>query len=76
MTEEQKTPEELIEGMEKAEQPVSSADEKEAFSSTETGQCGSNTVPIVAIVAAAVVCVGCIIACAAVTIAFFQNPPW
>jgi hypothetical protein len=75
MTEEpQKSPEELIEGMEEAQHPVSRDDVSEAFA-VESSQ-GNNAVPIVAIIAGSVVILGCIIACAVVAYAFTLNPPW
>ena len=76
MTEEQKSPEQLIEEMEQAEHPISSSDVQEAFSSTETDNGGGNTVTLAVIIAAAVVVVGCVFACAAISIVFLQNPPW
>ncbi len=75
MTEEpQKSPEELIEEMEEAQHPISRADVKEEF----TGQSsqGNKTTPIVAIIAGAVLILGCIIACAFVAYAVTLNPPW
>ena len=75
MTEEpQKSPEELIEEMEEAQHPISSADAKEAF--TVQSSQGNKTVSIVAIIAVAVVLLGCILACAVVASAFTLNPPW
>jgi hypothetical protein len=75
MTEEpQKSPEELIEEMEEAQHPVSRADVKEAFAAPSSQ--GNKTVPIVAIIAGAVVLLGCILACAVVASAFAFNPPW
>ena len=75
MTEEpQKSPEELIEEMEEAQHPVSRADVKEAFAAPSSQ--GNKAVPIVAIIAGAVVLLGCILACAVVASAFALNPPW
>ena len=75
MTEEpQKSTEELIEEMEDAQQPISRADVKEAFAGQSPQ--GNKSVPIVAIIAGAVVLLGCIIACAVVAYAFTLNPPW
>jgi len=76
MTEEQKSPEQLIEEMEQAEHPISSSDVQEAFVSTETDKGGGNTVTLAVIIAAAVILVGCVFACAAISIVFLQNPPW
>jgi len=57
MTEEpQKSPEELIEEMEEAQHPVSRADVKEAFADQSSQ--GNKIVPIVAIIAGAVVLLG------------------
>ena len=70
----QKSPEELIEGMEEAQHPISRADVKEEF--TARSSHGNKTVPIVAIIAGSVVILGCIIACAFVAYAFTLNPPW
>ena len=70
----QKSPEELIEGMEEAQHPVSRADVNEAFAVPSSQ--GNKTVPIVAIIAGSVVILGCIIACAFVAYAFTLNPPW
>jgi hypothetical protein len=58
----QKSPEELIEGMEAAQHPVSRADVNEAFAVPSSQ--GNKTVPIVAIIAGSVVIFGCIIDCA------------
>jgi len=75
MTEEpQKSPEELIEEMEEAQHPVSRTDVKEAFADQSSQ--GNKTTPIVAIIAGAVVLLGCILACAVVAYAFTLNPPW
>jgi len=75
MTEEpQKSPEELIEEMEEAQHPVSRADVKEAFADQSSQS--NKAVPIVAIIAGAVVLLGCILACAVVASAFALNPPW
>ena len=75
MTEEpQKPPEELIEGMEEAQHPVSRADVNEEF--TAQSSQGNKTVSIVAIIAGTVVLLGCILACAVVAYAFALNPPW
>ena len=74
MTEEpQKTPEELIEELEEAQQPITRQDVKEEFSKPSTS---SSAVPIVAIIASAVVLLGCILACAVVVYAFMVNAPW
>ena len=70
----QKTPEELIEGMEAAQKPVSRADVKQEFSAQPSGS--SNAVPIAAIIAGSVIVLGCIIACAVVAYAFMINAPW
>jgi hypothetical protein len=75
MTEEpQKSPEELIEGMQAAQHPISRADVKEEFA-VQSSQ-GNKTVSIVAIIAVAVVLLGCILACAVVAYAVTLNPPW
>jgi hypothetical protein len=75
MTEEpQKSPEELIEEMQEAQHPISRSDVEEQFT-TKTSK-GNNTVSIIAILATAVVLLGCIIACAVVAYAFTLNPPW
>jgi len=75
MTEEQKSPEQLIEEMEKAEHPVSSSDVQDAFQTTSTDN-GSSSTPLAVIIAVAVVSLGCVIAFAAIMIVFLQNPPW
>ena len=69
-----KSPEELIEGMEKAQHPVTREDVKEQFRPESSKR--SNAVPIVAIIAGAVVLLGCIISCAVVLYAFTLNAPW
>ena len=75
MTEEpQKTPEELIEGMEAAQHPISREDVNEEFAATSSSK--SNAVPIVAIIAGSVIVLGCIIACAVVAYGFTINAPW
>ena len=75
MTEEpQKSPEELIKEMEAAQHPVSRDDVKDAFA-VQSSQ-GNKTVSIVAIIAVAVVLLGCILACAVVAYAITLNPPW
>lgn len=76
MTKEQKSPEQLIDEMEKAEHPISSSDVQDAFQTTSTVNGSSSTVTLSVIIAAAVVSLGCVIACAAITIVFLQNPPW
>ncbi len=70
----QKSPKELIEEMEEAQHPISRADAQEAFA-VQSSQ-GNKTVSIVAIIAVAVVLLGCILACAVVASAFTLNPPW
>ena len=75
MTEEpQKSPEVLIEEMEKAQHPISRSDVEQQFTTTTSK--GNSAVPIVAIIATSVVLLGCIIACAVVAYAFTLNPPW
>ena len=75
MTEEpQKSPEELIEEMEEAQHPVSSADVSEAFAVPSSQ--GNQTTSIVAIIAGSILILGCIIACAFVAYAFVLNAPW
>ena len=69
-----KSPEELIEGMEKAQHPVTREDVKEQFRPESSKR--SNAGPIVAIIAGAVVLLGCIISCAVVLYAFTLNAPW
>jgi len=66
--------EELIESMEKAQYPVTRQDVKEEFRPESSKS--SNAVPIVAIIAGAVVLLGCIISCAVVVYAFTLNAPW
>jgi hypothetical protein len=70
----EKTPEELIESMENAQHPVTREDVKEKFRPEPSKR--SNAVPIVAIIAGAVVLLGCIISCAVVAYAFTINAPW
>ncbi len=73
MTEEpQKSPEELIEEMEEAQHPISRADVKEAFADQPSQ--GNKTVPIVAIIAGAVVLLGCILVCGIAAYAFNLYP--
>ena len=75
--EEQKSPEQLIEEMEQAQEPVSQTEVREAFiEETPSSGSGSSVVPIVAIVAGAVLAIGCIFACAAIAITFLINAPW
>jgi len=75
MTEDpQKSPEELIEGMQAAQRPISRADVKEEFA-VQSSQ-GNKAVSIVAIIAGSVIILGCIIACAVVAYAVTLNPPW
>ncbi len=74
MTEEEITSEELMEGMENDQQPMTYADVQTEVRKT-SGR-NSSTVAIVAVIATAVVSLGCIIACAAITIAFIMNAPW
>ena len=69
-----KSPEELIEGMEKAQHPITREDVKEQFRPVPSKR--SNAVPIVAIIAGSVVLLGCIISCAVVLYAFTLNAPW
>jgi len=69
-----KSPEELIESMEKAQHPVTRQDVKEEFRPESSKS--SNAVPIVAIIAGALVLLACIISCAAVAYALVANPPW
>ena len=70
----QKSPEELIEEMEEAQNPISRVDVKEEF--TAQSSQGNKTVSIIAIIAGTVVLLGCILACAVVAYAFTLNPPW
>jgi hypothetical protein len=81
MTDEpQKTPEELIEEMEEAQQPISREDVRQEFVQAPPGSSQpdskSNAVPIVGIIAASVIILGCIFACAAVAYGFMINAPW
>ncbi len=69
-----KSPEELIESMEKAQHPVTRQDVKEEFRPESSKS--SNAVPIVAIIAGAVVLLGCIIACAVGGVCLLTNAPW
>jgi len=76
MTDEpQKTPEELIEEMEAAQQPISREDVKPEFAPPASSG-SSNAVPIVAIIAGSVIILGCILACAVVAYGFTINAPW
>lgn len=75
-----KKPEELIEEMEAAQQPISREDVREEFTpaspSSTSGGGSSNAVPIVGIIAASVIILGCILACAVVAYGFMINAPW
>jgi hypothetical protein len=50
--------------------------EAKAEMAEDAQQAGSNAVALVGIVAAAFVVIVCILACAIVAYAFFQNAPW
>ena len=74
--EEKKTPEQLIAEMEAAEEPISRDDVRDSFEDTPGSDKNSNVVPIVAIIAGAVILIACLFACAAVAAVFLANPPW
>ena len=69
----EKSPEELIESMEAAQEPFKAP---EVTMSSSSGKSSGGTVAIVAIIATAVLMLGCIIACAAIAYAFILNAPW
>ena len=74
---EEKTPEQLIEEMEAAQEPISRDDVKDSFMDTPGAEkSNSNVVPIVAIIAGAVIVIACMFACAAIAAVFLSNPPW
>lgn len=75
MTEaESKTTEELISELESAEHPLTSKDVQQTYQSQSRKE--SDAIPIAAIIAIAVIALGCILSCAAITIVFLYNAPW